>query len=703
MAVTATWSSAIRIKSALMNYMLHITERHSDAFRPEFDDLLRETLDKDVLEPAAKNEFYQRCIQLKNLVDENREALHKLKKTDEPAPVGNYEQRKQDEESRLVTLSHQLQKLTDTLAQGDAALNRDRTSAGRHIEEASDTEEESEEGGDEEEEEEDNEEEEEEVEEEEDEDENALDSTIREFITLGDFHAQQKEDLTFHKGQVLQIVDKKPDGWWMAQDSNGNKGLVPKTYLEAYKRGEQSPDPSEEESEDDGEETADEKEITKQSSATDSISQLSSAKKTQEMRATDALTTLGTIPAGFRPSTLAQLLELGKQYRASIYLQPKLTPSQLAFKDLIWDPEKGGIQALPTRTSLIVSLWSCKMIPLPGASIQILSRHVRLCLFDGVKVLSNIHTVRATWLPNSSKTWSFSPRVTGILPSLLDGDCFVRSSSQSPEIGILFELGVTYVRNSTGERGELSCGWSFLKLFDVNGVPIPSKTYELALNGGTPYERGVEVDPSISRRANTGVFHQMMTQRRQPRLLVKLRSSSSRRREMLNMLPETMVGSMCYIPLLMFYRQILGDVLLKERISMQNTDLICHPLLATFPRLMEQPDTMDALRSCWIEKENALKRSEKRDREFMKNAFIQVYHDTAYPLLESTFLQGSKWAEDEAEASRWKTIADFLKHTREKEGPLHFLLSPDSIHKPFDISEITYDFLDAARNSLVSL
>ncbi|KAM8947793.1 nephrocystin-1 [Pelodytes ibericus] len=659
--------------------------RVTDDLKRQFDELLRETLEKDVLEPAVKKEFYHRCIQLKNLLDKNRESLLKLKKADEPAPVGNYDQRKEEEERRLLKLSEQLLQLSQTLAQRNEDLSD-------QSEEVSDGEDENEE-----------EEDEEEESEEEDEDETEFDPSIREFITLGDFQAQQKDDLTFQKGQLLQILDKKPDGWWMAQDSMGNKGLVPKTYLQVYKKGDQSPDPSEEESEEGEPDVADEKTPNKQRPAEDTVSQMSSSKKTQEISTTDALATMGTIPAGFRSSTLAQLLEKGEQYKSSTYLQPELTHSQLAFKDLLWDQDRDDIQALPTRISFILTLWSCKMIPLPAASIQILSRHVRLCMFDGTKVLSNIHTVRATWLPKNSKTWSFSPRVTGILPSLLDGDCFIRSGNQSTEIGILFELGVTYIRNSTGERGELSCGWTFLKLFDVSGVPVPPRTYELTLNGGTPYERGVEVDPSISRRANSGVFHQIMTQRKQPRLLVKLRSSNTQRSNMLNLLPETMVGSMCYIPLLVFYRQILGDVLLKERLSMQNADLICNPLLATFPSIMEQPDIMDALRSGWAEKQNAMKRSEKRDKEFMKKAFIQVYHDTAYPLLQSTFLQGSKWADDETEASRWKVIADFLKQNREKDGSLHILLSPDNINKPFDVSEITYDFLDTARKTVVLL
>uniref|UniRef100_A0A8C7EI68 Nephrocystin 1 n=1 Tax=Nothoprocta perdicaria TaxID=30464 RepID=A0A8C7EI68_NOTPE len=497
------------------------------------------------------------------------------------------------------------------------------------------------------------------------------------------------------KGEVLLIHDKKADGWWVAENSKGERGLVPKTYLAVYNNDEESQEESEEQIEEE-DETNDTVEI---------------------------LTTMGAIPAGFRLSTLHQLLEEGNQFRASYFIQPELTPSQLAFKDLVWNPEKNTIHRRTSRVSMILTLLSCKMIPVPGVSIQVLSRHVRLCLFDGNRVLSNIHTVRATWLPKNPHTWTFSPRVTGILPSLLDGDCFVRSNSSSSDIGILFELGITYIRNSTGERGDVSCGWVFLKLFTSDGVPIPSKTYELLLNGGTPYERGVEVDPSISRRASSNAFHQILTFRKQPALLVKLRSLSVESKDRLNLLPETLIGSRCYIHLLVFYRQILGDALLKDRISMQNADLIFHPILATFPQVMDQPDLIDALRSAWADKEQTLKRSEKvtlellchvsdltqtrsslsrfglRDQEFLKAQFVLVYHDSVFPLLHSTLLPSPKWAEEETEASRWKVIADFLKKARENEGALQFLLSPENSHKAFDISELTYDFLRETRKN----
>ncbi|KAM5143749.1 nephrocystin-1-like isoform 3-T3 [Callospermophilus lateralis] len=189
----------------------------------------------------------------------------------------------------------------------------------------------------------------------------------------------------------------------------------------------------------------------------------------------------------------------------------------------------------------------------------------------------------------------------------------------------------------------------------------------------------------------------MMTMRRQPQLLVKLRSLTQRSRSMLSLLPETLIGGMCYVHLLIFYRQILGDVLLRDRMSLQSADLISHPMLATFPQLLEQPDVMDALRSSWAERESMLKRSEKRDPECLKATFLLVYHDCAWPLLCSTLLPPLRWAEEESEGARWRAVADFLKQNQEHGGALRALLSPDGAHQPFDLSEQAYDFLGEVR------
>ncbi|XP_023046152.1 nephrocystin-1 isoform X2 [Piliocolobus tephrosceles] len=669
---------------------LQALRRRNQELKQQVDSLLSESqLKEAALEPNKRQDIYQRCIQLKQAIDENKNALQKLSKADESAPVANYNQRKEEEHTLLDKLTQQLQGLAVTISRKNI------TEVGAPTEQEEESEsQESEDSG---EEEEDTEEEEEEKEE----NEYHKQSTSEEYIAVGDFTAQQAGDLTFKKGEILLVIEKKPDGWWIAKDAKGNEGLVPRTYLEPYSEEEEEGQESVEEgSEEDVEvvdETADGAEVKQRTDSRRSAVQ----KAISEINTVDVLTTMGAIPAGFRPSTLSQLLEEGNQFRASYFLQPELMPSQLAFRDLMWDAAEGTIRSRPSRISLILTLWSCKMIPLPGMSIQVLSRHVRLCLFDGNKVLSNIHTVRATWQSTKPKTWTFSSQVSRILPCLLDGDCFIRSNSASPDIGILFELGISYIRNSTGERGELSCGWVFLQLFDAGGVPIPAKTYVLFLNGGTPYEKGVDVDPSVSRRAHGSVFYQMMAMRRQPQLLLKLRSLNRRSRNVLSLLPETLIGSMCSVHLLIFYRQILGDVLLKDRMSLQSTDLISHPMLATFPMLLEQPDVMDALRSSWAEKESMLKRSEKRDKEFLKSTFLLVYHDCVLPLLHSTRLPPFRWADEESETARGKVITDFLKQNQENQGALQALLSPDGLHEPFDLSEQTYDFLGEMRKNAV--
>ncbi|NXF04284.1 NPHP1 protein, partial [Smithornis capensis] len=417
---------------------LQRVQRRSRELQAQVDALRAESA---AAAPGQREALRQRCIQLKKLVEENTAALHALKKADEPAPVGNYSQRKEEEEKLLLKLSQQLQKLIVVLDQ-DNMTNYpvdEEHQKGPHGENGNEEEEESE----------DEESSEEEDSEEEDEEKLLDDPNIKECIAVGNFDAQQEGDLTFVKGEILFIHDKKADGWWVAENSKGERGLVPRTYLAValccFASEIQVPKEEEESQEEREEhievvdETADGTEIKRRTD-----SHWSAVRAVTQSDTVQVLTTIGAVPAGFRPSRLFQLLEEGDEFRASYYLQPELTPSQLAFKDLVWNSEKNTIYPRLSRVSQIVTLCGCKMIPLPGTSVQVLSRHVRLCLFNGSQVLSNIHTVRATWLPKNPQTWMFSPRVTGILPSLLDGDCFVRSNSLSSDIGILFELGITY-------------------------------------------------------------------------------------------------------------------------------------------------------------------------------------------------------------------------------------------------------------------
>jgi nephrocystin-1 len=49
-----------------------------------------------------------------------------------------------------------------------------------------------------------------------------------------------------------------------------------------------------------------------------------------------------------------------------------------------------------------------------------------------------------------------------------------------------------------------------------------SRSYDEQVNGGTPYEKGIMVDPSIGRKDNTSRLRTLMAGNRQPRLVVRL-------------------------------------------------------------------------------------------------------------------------------------------------------------------------------------
>nr|ACN86283.1 nephrocystin 1 variant 2d [Mus musculus]ACN86284.1 nephrocystin 1 variant 2e [Mus musculus] len=70
---------------------LQALRRRGQELKLQVDSLVTESQLTGALEPSKRREIYQRCIQLKQAVDENKNTLQKLNKADEAAPVGNYE------------------------------------------------------------------------------------------------------------------------------------------------------------------------------------------------------------------------------------------------------------------------------------------------------------------------------------------------------------------------------------------------------------------------------------------------------------------------------------------------------------------------------------------------------------------------------------------------------------------------------------
>ena len=52
------------------------------------------------------------------------------------------------------------------------------------------------------------------------------------FVALYDYNARTTEDLSFKKGERMEIINNKDGGWWQATSlSSGQSGYVPSNYI----------------------------------------------------------------------------------------------------------------------------------------------------------------------------------------------------------------------------------------------------------------------------------------------------------------------------------------------------------------------------------------------------------------------------------------------------------------------------------------
>ena len=61
-------------------------------------------------------------------------------------------------------------------------------------------------------------------------------------------------------------------------------------------------------------------------------------------------------------------------------------------------------------------------------------------------MLSNVHTIRASSVDKDQRTWNFSTKVLDQMRTIEFGELFVRSNQNNSNIGLLFELCISYYR-----------------------------------------------------------------------------------------------------------------------------------------------------------------------------------------------------------------------------------------------------------------
>lgn len=509
---------------------------------------------------------------------------------------------------------------------------------------------------------------------------------VRKVRTLSDFDGEQDGDLSFKKGEILTVIKTTEDGWWDAENGAGKQGVVPKTLVEIIHE-EQTPSPRQQPEEEPSAISRETRDKVPEMSRTRSGMELwKTLQQTsrQETSATDVLKAMGAMPSGFRSTTLGRLAKQ-EQFQTSSWLMPKLSRSNVTFRDITWDPVAKQLRPRAAKTNRVFQIMSARMVPFPGTGIEIISRHVRIVIWDiaNNQPLSNVHSVRGLTTEKDPLTWNFNPKCPS---SVFDSECLARINSNDDSLVILFELNMLYKRTSTNEKSEVACGWCILKLFEENGSPVPNKTYEIPLNGGTPFDIGVDLDPSVSLKASTNRFQQVVRTNRQPRLTVKL--ISYQRKEMYDMLPDTLLTCHVYTQFICLYRQLLTEAIMDEGRDSQDAGFIMDPIISTFPKIIYTADVMDALKRCWDEKNRRdLKRSQRKDGAVLRRLFRDVYMDSVFPILNSAELPPYIWGNDDREKERLTWILTYC----DKRTAWDNLLAPNRLYKPFNVDRFTLD------------
>ena len=61
-------------------------------------------------------------------------------------------------------------------------------------------------------------------------------------VTLYDFTGRSNQELSFKKGDILQVTEKKFTDWWYGMDSDGRQGFIPVNYVEIQESSSPSED-----------------------------------------------------------------------------------------------------------------------------------------------------------------------------------------------------------------------------------------------------------------------------------------------------------------------------------------------------------------------------------------------------------------------------------------------------------------------------
>ncbi|CAH8868657.1 unnamed protein product [Trichobilharzia szidati] len=342
------------------------------------------------------------------------------------------------------------------------------------------------------------------------------------------------------------------------------------------------------------------------------------------------------LPSGVRLSFLS--LPGLNSFNYQKFLSPKLGSSHLVFTDILLDVDGKKITRRQPRWQKILTIQKISQLSLlEESNLSILNCLIRLCLFDGVKPISNICYLPITPTDREKKTWIVTPHNIRKSEKAyeLSSDLFIRYNEFNMNVCLLIEVGILVTKQNANQPIELSLGWITVPLYDENGQIMPNKNYEYPLQESLPFEtknadKGSVKDGSLKSRVQNLLFN------RTTQMTIRFSQPNKEQQDKLDALPDVLIGLLGYTPFLSYHRDFLANVFPGYRGSSEKDRLILRhvpPEVAVFPVIADCPLLIECLRVSWQDRLKEIPANKKKDTEYLRKIYSDHFRRVIYPFL----------------------------------------------------------------------
>ncbi|WKX96728.1 hypothetical protein Q1695_012848 [Nippostrongylus brasiliensis] len=467
------------------------------------------------------------------------------------------------------------------------------------------------------------------------------------FVALASLRAAEPSDLNIVEGELLNVIQTRPDGWWTARNSKGEVGLVPKTYLRQATA-------------DDEARSAANTEAARRAEPRQSTGQRPPSPSQGLLAVSEQVPTR-------RARCLGDAQEMDPHLSFACHLTPRLSHSNIGFHDLYWNYRDDKLRKRRVRVSKLV-----RLVRLEGMPRETGVCLIRTALYDrsrrtGRQIVSNVHTIRAEV---KNRTWTFNTRTDTASSGVDYGDFVVRSNYNMADVVLLIEA--SHVVPSQGGFEERSLGIITMDLIAKGEVTFSNKTYSESLRAENIFDRSSNGNSSATPH----------------KIVLKVLDVPQELVALIDSMPDVLVFNPMFVRLYFFFRRYAGISLLRDRDNHLSAEMVSDPLLALFPSVADQPDMMDQLRNLWNAKLKSIKNKPEAEQA---TSFLQLFMNTTFCVHKTAVMPPYRIWDSNALAARHQILKKCEDMLREHRSPSRFLLTEPC--RPLNIYDYSFDLL----------